>query len=145
MTVLAALESILLAIIAALHAAWGLGLRWPGHDDASLQAAVEGSPRGRMPTPPQCFVAGGAIRAAAAVVAGVAGVLWLPLPSWAPRLLGLGAAAVFAGRGIAGYLPAWRAMHSREPFARLDRWAFSPLCLVIALTIADVLLNQVGY
>jgi hypothetical protein len=145
MTALAAWESVLLAIIAALHVAWGCGVVWPGNDEAALEAAVVGSPRGRMPTPTQCFVAGGAILATAAVIAGVAGILWLPLPSWAVQLLGLGAAAVFAGRGIAGYLPAWRAMHPREPFARLDRWAYSPLCLVIALTIAGVLLNQVGH
>jgi hypothetical protein len=145
MTVLAALEAILLAMIAALHAAWGFGLRWPGNDDASLEAAVVGSPHGRMPTPVQCFVAGGAILATAAVVAGVAGILSLPLPFWAVQLIGLGVAAVFAGRGIAGYLPAWRALHPQEPFARLDRRAYSPLCLAIALTLAGLLLNQVGH
>lgn len=32
----------------------------------------------------------------------------------------------------------------RQPFARLDHWIYSPLCLVIALTCARLTLEQPG-
>jgi hypothetical protein len=140
MSTLAALESFLLAAIAALHAAWGAGVRWPCRDEESLVALVVGYPRERMPTPAQCFAAAGAILAAAAVLALLAGVWRPPLPAWVVTLLGIGMTGAFAGRGVAGYLPAWRALFPRQPFTRLDRLVYSPLCLCIALTCAGPLL-----
>ena len=142
MSTIAAVEAGLLAAIAVLHAAWGLGVRWLRHDDAALTALVVGSLRERMPPPLHCFLAAGAIFAAAVVVAAVGGVVRLPLRWGLVMLLGLGVTAVFAGRGVAGYLPAWRARHPRLPFATLDRRIYSPLCLGIALSCAVLLFNQ---
>ena len=143
MSTIVAVEASLLAAIAVLHAAWGFGVRWPRRDDAALTALVVGSQRERMPPPLHCFLAAGAIFAAAIVVAAVSGVVRLPLRQGLVMLLGLGVTAVFAGRGIAGYLPVWRARHPREPFATLDRRIYSPLCLGIALSCTILLFNQV--
>jgi hypothetical protein len=136
---LAAIECVLLAAIAALHAAWGAGLRWPCRNEQTLVTLVVGYARERMPTPVRCFAAAGAILAAAVVLAALAG-FWRPsLPAGGLTLLGIGMTGVFAGRGVAGYLPAWRARFPRQPFARLDRLVYSPLCLCIALTCAGLL------
>jgi len=143
-SVLGAFEALLLAVIAALHAAWGFGVVWPRDSEAELAPLVVGYTRDRMPAPAQCFTAAGAIFAAAVVVALLAGMVPSPLPSWIVTLLGAGVAIVFAGRGVAGYLPAWRALFPRQPFARLDHWIYSPLCLVIALTCARLTLEQPG-
>jgi hypothetical protein len=150
MSTVAGLEATLLAAIAVLHVAWGLGAVWPRHDEADLVALVVGTSRDRMPTPSQCFVAAGAIMASAVVIGCLAGVVRLPLVPWATLLLGVGVSAVFAGRGVAGYLPVWRTLFPRQPFATLDRWIYSPLCLVIALTCAELLCtrsytDQIGY
>lgn len=144
MMTLAALESLLLAAIAALHAAWGAGMRWPCRDEQALVALVVGYSRPRMPAPVQCLAAAGAILAAAVVLAMLAR-FWRPsLPAGAVTLLGIGMTGVFAVRGVAGYLPAWRARFPRQPFARLDRLIYSPLCLCIALTCAGLLLMPLG-
>ena len=42
---------------------------------------------------------------------------------------------------IAGYLPAWRRMYPREPFATRDVRYFSPLCLLVAAGYAALLLS----
>ncbi|MDR3464946.1 MAG: DUF3995 domain-containing protein [Xanthobacteraceae bacterium] len=140
----AAFEAVLLAAIAALHVAWGFGAVWPCVGEAALVTVVVGYRSERMPPPVQCFIAAGAILAAAVVIALLAGLVRSPLPSSLVVLLGLGATMVFAGRGVAGYVPAWRARFPRQPFARLDRSVYSPLCLVIALTCARLTLVRLG-
>jgi Protein of unknown function (DUF3995) len=142
MSVVAAFEAGLLAAIAALHVAWGLGLRWPGSDETTLVGLVVGYRRDHMPSAQQCFVAALAIFAAAAVVALLGGLVRLPIAPGLVTLSGLGATAVFLGRGVAGYLPAWRTHFPREPFATLDRRIYSPLCLCIAATCAILLFNE---
>jgi uncharacterized membrane protein len=54
---------------------------------------------------------------------------------------GLAIMAVFLLRGVAGFLPAWRRLHPREPFASYDRRYYSPLCLLIAAGYAVLLLQ----
>jgi hypothetical protein len=46
--------------------------------------------------------------------------------------IGAGLIAVFAIRGIAGYMPAWRALHPGEVFALLDKRFYSPFCILVA-------------
>ncbi len=75
----------------------------------ALTALVVGYKRDRMPPPRQCFIAAAAIFAAAVVVALIAGSVRLPVAPMLVTLAGLGVTAVFAARGVAGYLPAWRA------------------------------------
>jgi hypothetical protein len=142
MNALAVFEAILLAAIAAIHVAWGLGVRWPRSDEKALVALVVGYDRDRMPSSVRCFLAAGAIFAAATVMALLSGVLNAPIAPWFVALLGIGMTAVFAGRGIAGYLPAWRKRFPRQPFAQLDRRIYSPLCLIIAATCAVLVFHQ---
>ena len=142
MSAVAAIESMLLAAIAALHAAWGGGVVWPRQNEEDLVRLVVGYRREQMPPPGHCFAAAGAILAAALIVGLLAGQSVSPLPPTMLTVLGIGVTAVFAGRGVAGYLPVWRARFPREPFARLDRLVYSPLCLLIALTCAYLLVER---
>jgi hypothetical protein len=132
---------VVLTAIAAMHVAWGLGVRWPRRNEADLVTTVIGHKRNTMPTPIQCYLAALAIFIPGAIALLLAGLVRTALPPGLVALAGAGAAAVFAGRGIAGYLPAWRARHPREPFASLDRHYYSPLCLMLAAGLVVLLSN----
>jgi hypothetical protein len=132
---------IVLTAIAAMHVAWGVGVRWPRRTEAELVTTVIGHRRDTMPPPFQCYLAALAIFIPGAIALMLAGLVQTALPTWLVALAGAGAAAVFAGRGIAGYVPAWRARHPREPFASLDRHYYSPLCLMLAAGLVVLLTN----
>ena len=125
-----------LVVLAALHAWWGLGGRWPGRDESSLVELVVGRTRAmRMPGfLPSLFVAF-ALLAAAGLVAIQGKVISASLDPPAQWLAQAGfwtACAVFALRGIAGFIPPIFAYARGTPFARLNRLFYSPLCLLIA-------------
>jgi hypothetical protein len=65
-----------------------------------------------------------------------------------PRFLATTAGAivtlVFAGRGIAAYLPAWRRRFSQQPFAAMDRDWYAPLCLLLAVAFGLLLARRIG-
>ena len=132
---------IVLTAIAAIHVAWGVGVRWPRMTEAELVTTVIGHKRDTMPSPSQCYLAAFAIFIPGAIALMLAGLVQTPLPPWLVVLAGAAAALVFAGRGVAGYVPAWRARHPREPFASLDRHYYSPLCLMLAAGLAVLLAN----
>jgi hypothetical protein len=131
----------LLTAIAGVHVAWGTGVRWPRKTEAELVTTVIGHRRDTMPSASQCYLAALAIFIPGAIALLLAGLVQTPLPPWLVILAGAGAALVFAGRGIAGYVPAWRARHPREPFASLDRHYYSPLCLLLAAGLVALLTN----
>src|SRR5262245_33672930 len=123
MIVLAALLSIALLAIAALHAYWGLGGLWPRTSAADLARAVVGDGRTRMPAPWSCF-------AVAVLLAVMAIWPWLLLrhPVGQPVLAAaIVITAIFLLRGLAGYSPRWRKRFSAEPFATLDMRFYSPV------------------
>ncbi len=134
--------TLLLAAIAGLHAYWGRGGLWPAASEDELVATVIGNASARrMPSPDLCL----AVALAIAVTA-IWPLLLAQGPSaGTPRLLiflaGFAITAVFLLRGIAGFLPAWRRLHPREPFASNDRRYYSPLCLLIAAGYAILLLQ----
>lgn len=119
--------------LAGIHLYWGFGGRWPGHDEASMVEHVVGRTRGmRAPG----FLASAAV-AAALAAGGVLALSSLTQTRWDGAL---GAArwalfAVFAGRGLASYVPPVFRYAEGTPFATLNRRAYGPLCLAIALGI----------
>ena len=121
-----------LVVLASVHAYWGLGGRWPGHGDAPLVGRTTGM---RAPSPASCFAVAAALLAAAPV--------WLPsgrwLTGWAAAITAVGfwgAALVFLGRGLAGFVPDVFRCAEGTPFYRLNRVFYSPLCLAIAAAFA---------
>ena len=123
-----------LAGLAMLHAYWGLGGRWPGHDDASLVERVVGRTKSmRAPPPRACFTVAAALCSAAALV-GLHVSQW-PTSTVAWWLVTVGfwsTALVFLARGLAGFIPFIFRYAEGTPFHRLNRIVYSPLCLAIA-------------
>ncbi|HEX4296553.1 MAG TPA: DUF3995 domain-containing protein [Devosia sp.] len=113
------------------HLLWSLGSTWPIRNEQLLVQTVVGTPGAtRMPNRLVIFVVALLILAAGLVALSISdhdsgGLLW--------TLIGAVLAIVFLGRGLAGYTPGWRARHSGEPFATLDRKTYSPLCLWVGV------------
>ena len=134
MTTIAVMIFMVFAAIAALHLAWGFGVRWPAQDERALVALVIGQRgRTRMPGLIECLIAAAMIFAVGVVALAMAGMVPLPLPAPLVTAAGVVVAAVLAARGIAAYLPAWRDRFLQEPFATLDRGWYGPFCLLIAV------------
>jgi len=127
---------VVLVALAALHAWWGMGGRWPGHDDRSLVELVVGRTRSmRMPGLVRCMLVASALFAAAGLVALHGKVISVEFSVPGERLVEAGfwmAGAVFGLRGLAGFIPPIFAYARGTPFARLNRLFYSPLCLLIA-------------
>ena len=142
MPILALALILFLTDIAALHAYWGFGGRWPAHDEATLADRVIGrTPGGRMPPPAACFAV------AAAILAGVGLIVlvsFVGLPEPAARFA-RGAywifTAVFVARGLAGYVPALWRRSAGTAFVRLNNRYYSPLCLLLG---AGLIANLLG-
>lgn len=119
--------------LAGIHLYWGFGGRWPGHDETSMVEHVVGRTRGmRAPG----FLASAAV-ALALAAGGVLVLAALTSTAWDPWLKSArwGLFAVFAGRGLAAYVPPVFRYAEGTPFATLNRRAYGPLCLAIALGI----------
>lgn len=126
-----ALSTVVYAL-AGVHAYWGFGGFWPAANPENLARAAVGTPGiRRMPTPASCFVVAALLAAIASWPLFAAGLLPEAWPSWLAQLAGAGIAAVFLGRGVAGYTEAWRRRFPEQPFATLDRRYYSPLCLAL--------------
>ena len=139
MMYLAPTLTLVLWLIAGLHAYWGFGGVWPAADTSALARTVVGA-RGLNTMPPL-----GACVLVAALLIGVG--IWplfavglLP-PWWPPWLLaasGAAMSAVFLARGLAAYLSVWRRRVPEQPFATLDRQLFGPLCLALGISFATL-------
>ena len=125
---IAALVFIPLLAVSLAHLVWSFGGTWPIRDRQLLAQTVIGRPGVTRVPRLASFVVAVAIFAAGIVALSLAdetaGGLWL-------SALGLLLAALFIARGVAGYLPQWRAQFPVEPFATLDRRQYSPLCFFI--------------
>ena len=123
----AAIAALGLAAIAAIHVFWGMGGRWPAHDDASLAKTVIGSPR--MAPAWACLAVACALAAAAVIIVARPG-----------RIFVYGIAAVLLARGFVGMVEhRLRAVSDR--YARLNVTLYSPLALVLG---AATLLSELA-
>lgn len=134
MMLIASATFAILAAISALHFAWATGSTFPAADAAELSRMVTGfRSRDLMPGKGLTLLVSVAILIGGFWALVLAEWAWLPLPTWLVALGGLGLATVFLARGIAGYTDRWRQLTPEQPFARLDRRYYSPLCLVIGI------------
>jgi hypothetical protein len=118
--------------IAILHAAWGLGSHWPAAGAEHLAKSAVGTPGiTRMPSPASCLFVAALLAGVASWPLFAAGLLAETWPRWLTPLAGAGIAAIFLGRGIAGYTHLWRRRFPEQPFAAYDRRYYSPLCLAL--------------
>lgn len=127
----AALIVVLLAL-AGLHLYWGLGGRWPGHDEDGLRLLVVGARHGRMPGfGPSALVAFALAAAGAIVFAAHSEVSRGPggsivVAGYVVLIL------VFGLRGLAPYLTPVFNYARGTPFFEMNRLYYAPLCLAIA-------------
>jgi hypothetical protein len=125
-----ALATVLIAI-AGVHILWGVGYWFPIRDEAALARAVVGT-HGitRMPGAVPCALV-------AVALLFLASVLFWPTGGLRQGML-WAAAAVFGLRGAVAYAPFWRRIVPEQPFARLDRQFYAPLCLLIGIGLLAV-------
>lgn len=138
MTLISLILIVVLAALAALHAWWGVGGYWPGHDERSLVAMVVGRTHS-MPSPVSCILVASALFAAAGIVALQGHVISIDFGGPGEKLVQTGfwcVCAVFSLRGLAGFIPPVFAYAQGTPFARLNRLFYSPLCLLIGAGLA---------
>lgn len=122
-----------LAGIAVLHAAWGLGSSFPFDDHATLADTVAGTDA--VPDRAACFGVAGLLAMAAATVAGER-----LLPGRLRRIGATGVAAVLGVRGVFGLTARTSALVGRPTsprFVELDRRFYGPLCLALACGALD--------
>jgi len=118
-----------LAALAVLHLAWGLGSAFPFRSRRELADAVVGS--SRVPPPTACFAVAGALATGAALVTNA-------IPSGAPvrRASLFGMAAVFGARSALGFSGKTALVSpdgDSERFIHLDRRIYAPICLGLSL------------
>lgn len=119
-----------LSAIAALHLLWATGSTWPLRDEREFARTLIGVDAERgLPGPALTALVAALIAAAGLCALWVAQLLAPPLPgAWrdaSPRVL----TAVFLLRGLSTY--ALPKLPRTEPFRRLDRAYFAPLCLLL--------------
>ena len=131
---------IVLTIVALVHLFWAFGGKWPGKDDASLAKAVVGT-NGVTTMPPRWMTFVVAILIVLAALWPFGWLHWkeTPLPKWMWSLGMIGLTFIFVARGIASYVPVFRAQAGEQPFARYDQMFYAPLCLVLGGAFAIML------
>ena len=131
---LSILLSGVLALVGLLHLAWAFGSTFPYANQQALARAVVGR-RGitRMPSmAASAFVAFCLIGAAVwALLLGR--VIALPVSDWLVAPGGLALAGIFLFRGVVGVMPTFERALPEQPFLRLNRRFYSPLCVLIGL------------
>jgi len=146
MKMLALIVFAVLTAIAILHAAWGLKVVWPAADERKLVATVVGQRgRTRMPPPWQCLAVAAAVFLQALIALAAANFIAAPVAKPVVALLALLCALGFAVRGGMGFTTGWRARYPQEPFAKLDREYYSPLCLALAAAFLLLSLYCLGW
>ena len=120
-------------LIAVIHLYWGLGGVWPAADEAALARAVIGTPKvAAMPGLVPCALVALLLLAAGCWPLAVLGLFTPPLlSSGMVAAAGYLLALVFLARGVAAYVPTFRALAPEQPFARYDRRFYAPLCLLL--------------
>ena len=122
MTLIAAIASFGLIVIAAVHLLWALGYWWPIRDETALARAVVGA-KGITKMP-------GAVPCSLVVVALLFAAAWPWFPDGLLKTLGLfGIAFVFQIRAVATYSPLMKRATPEQPFRRLDEAYYAPLCI----------------
>jgi hypothetical protein len=134
----AIVAAVMFVSIAAVHAYWAMGGLWPGTDTDSLHRMVVGGAPGRFsPGPAATWIVAALLLGAALTVLGGAGLVPLPVPRPWLRTAALVGAAVLLIRGLQGFVDTrMRPDTAGGPFARLNVWIYSPLCLVLSVCTA---------
>ena len=138
-TAAASILFLCLLTVSLAHFLWAVGSKWPIRDPALLAHTVIGMPGVERIPRLASFVVALLVLAAAAVGSALGDKTSGGLPL---TLAGIVLTLVFAVRGIGGYTQWWRARHPIEPFATLDKRIYSPLCLIVAVCFAVLVITR---
>jgi hypothetical protein len=129
MRIAARLTGAVLAALAVLHLAWGVGSAFPFRSRRDLADAVVGS--SRVPPPTACIAVAAALATGTALVVNV-----IPLPPPVRRASLVGMAAIFGARsalGFSGKTALVSPGSDSERFIRLDQRIYAPICLGLSV------------
>ncbi len=133
MTVIALLIFSALFAAALLHVAWAFGVLWPAKDEQTLINTVIGEPgMSKLPGTGLTLMVAAGIAGAGVFALWGAQLVTLPLPAWMQSASLLVLAIIFGLRGFSSYLTVGPLSARTQPFARLDRRFYAPLCLLIS-------------
>jgi hypothetical protein len=128
----------LLVLIAALHVYWALG----GHAGKSVSVPEQNGVRVIQPGPLSTLAVALALLIAAGIVATQAGLLFRGRFQPTVFILSVGLATVFLARAVGDFrYVGFFKKRVGSKFAHLDTWVFSPLCVLLAVLIADAILG----
>ncbi len=131
-----------LAGAAVLHAAWAVGVDWPGADRVDLAHKVVGGDK--FPSGAATWTVTGLLAAAAGATAATGTRLGQPHADRLVTAAGSTVAAVLALRAVVGTIAS--ASHlvggRRTAFAGRDLLVYSPLCVALALAVTSSVLNR---
>lgn len=132
----------LLATIALLHLGWALGLSFPCANEQSLARTVVGR-RGitKMPSKLATLFVVLCLVVAAYWAWRLGGHPEANNAKWYLGPIGLLIGFVFAARGVIGVLPAFERAMPEQPFLKLNRRFYSPLCLLLGLGFVSLALS----
>ena len=122
----------ILSVVAIVHLYWARGGAWPAPERRLLARTVVGVDTEKMPGAALTIIVAGLIFAAGCLPLVWIGALSFPVGETLARILMWALFAVFALRGLSTYTFYSRLYNVVEPFARLNRVYFSPLCLLLA-------------
>lgn len=138
---LSVLVSAILVVIAVFHLLWGLRIWVPVKGEAQLAKTVAGfEDIENMPKSRACFVVTLYLCFAALLTLISGGIV--SSPDIGQPLIQLGTivvALVFLMRGLFAYTQKWASMTPEQPFRKLDKLYYSPLCLFIGASIVCIL------
>lgn len=129
---LSGLLSGLLGMTGLVHLAWALGSTFPCANEQALARAVIGR-RGitRMPSMAASAFVALCLLAASLWALLLGRLVEAPVSDWLIAPGGLVLGALFLLRGVIGVLPTFEQALPEQPFLRLNRIFYSPLCVFI--------------
>lgn len=133
----AILAAIAAAIIGALHLLWAFGIWWPVREERALARTVAGF-KGIDAMPPRAASLAVAIATCGLALLAIvlARIVATSLPDWLVATAGIAASGILLARGAIGFTARWAAITPEQPFRRLDRRYYSPLCLALGAAFA---------
>jgi hypothetical protein len=136
---LSILLSAVLGIAGLVHLAWAFGSTFPCANEQELARAVVGR-RGitRMPSAAASAFVALCLLGASLWALLLGRLVEAPVSDWLIAPGGLVLASVFLLRGVTGILPTFEQALPEQPFLRLNRLFYSPLCLLIGVTLVGL-------
>ena len=138
---LSILLSGVMGITGLVHLAWAFGSTFPYANEQALARAVVGR-RGitRMPSTAASALVALCLFGASLWALLLGRLVEAPVSDWLIAPGGLVLAAVFLLRGVIGILPTFEQALPEQPFLRLNRLFYSPLCLLIGMAFVGLTL-----